>query len=307
MTQATDIVLNGDAYMLAPGPRRTRLHPLAGRRPTRAAPAASPKPISSAAPAAPCNSRTTGAGPRSTSVPPSTARGCSRGRSSKRRCDARSRPGVRPRDGLSLGGDSRLRLLRRWGSTSTARRPFPAAPGPPRPRSTTAAAAMSSPASATTAATCCWGSARRRTSPTSSIPTPPRRPSSSPVSAARTSFRTRGSRSGTMRARRRIPNTMRMVNGSSIEQRFADSPIRRITTAQADVIDRHRAAVYGFRGRVGKVTAAEPSPPPEAAEVLTAGRATSARSSSTARRRLGRLPLHPRVRRQDLRLGRRKR
>ncbi len=63
-----------------------------------------------------------------------------------------------------------------------------------------------------------------------------------------------------------IPNTMRMVNGSSIEQRFADSPIRRIATAQADVIVATSAAVYAFRGRVGKVTAANPSPPPDYTE-----------------------------------------
>ena len=63
-----------------------------------------------------------------------------------------------------------------------------------------------------------------------------------------------------------IPNTMRMVNGSTIEQRYADSPIRRIATAQADVIVATSAAVYAFRGRVGKVTAANPSPPPDYTE-----------------------------------------
>jgi hypothetical protein len=62
------------------------------------------------------------------------------------------------------------------------------------------------------------------------------------------------------------PNAIRLVTGSGIDTRYIDSPTTRMALAQSDVVIASSAAVYAFRGRVGQVTAANPSPPPDYTE-----------------------------------------
>ncbi|MDQ3656814.1 MAG: hypothetical protein M3457_17285 [Chloroflexota bacterium] len=65
------------------------------------------------------------------------------------------------------------------------------------------------------------------------------------------------------------PNMLRMVTGSGIQFRWTDSEIRRLTTAQAEVTIATTAAIYAYTGRVAEVTIPNPgTPPPETVEVL---------------------------------------
>jgi len=65
------------------------------------------------------------------------------------------------------------------------------------------------------------------------------------------------------------PNMLRMVTGSGIQFRWTDSEIRRLTTAQAEVTVATTAALYSYTGRVAEVTIPNPgTPPPETVEVL---------------------------------------
>lgn len=64
-------------------------------------------------------------------------------------------------------------------------------------------------------------------------------------------------------------NMLRMVTGSGIQFRWTDSEIRRVTTAQAEVTVATSAALYAYTGRVAEVTIPNPGPPPpESIEVL---------------------------------------
>lgn len=65
------------------------------------------------------------------------------------------------------------------------------------------------------------------------------------------------------------PNMLRMVTGSGIQFRWTDSEIRKLTTAQAEVTIATTAAIYAYTGRVAEVTIPNPgTPPPESVEVL---------------------------------------
>jgi hypothetical protein len=64
-------------------------------------------------------------------------------------------------------------------------------------------------------------------------------------------------------------NMLRMVTGSGIQFRWVDSPIKRLTTAQAEVTIATGAAVYAYSGRVAEVEIPNPgTPPPDRVEVL---------------------------------------
>ncbi|MBA3274915.1 MAG: hypothetical protein H0T72_03910 [Chloroflexia bacterium] len=54
------------------------------------------------------------------------------------------------------------------------------------------------------------------------------------------------------------PNMLRMVTGSGIQFRWTDSKIRRLTTAQAEVTIATTAAIYSYTGRVAEVEIPKP-------------------------------------------------
>jgi hypothetical protein len=63
-------------------------------------------------------------------------------------------------------------------------------------------------------------------------------------------------------------NMLRMVTGTGIQYRWTDSGIRKLTTAQGEVTIATTAAIYRYAGRVAEVTIPEPTPPPDTLEVL---------------------------------------
>lgn len=62
-------------------------------------------------------------------------------------------------------------------------------------------------------------------------------------------------------------NVLQMVTGSGIQQRRTASPIRRVTTAQAEVVIATSDAVYTYAGRIAEYTVPNSSPPPDDMEV----------------------------------------
>lgn len=62
-------------------------------------------------------------------------------------------------------------------------------------------------------------------------------------------------------------NMLQMVTGTGIQSRRTASPIRRITTAQAEVVIATQDAVYTYAGRVAETTIPNASPPPDDVEV----------------------------------------
>ena len=62
-------------------------------------------------------------------------------------------------------------------------------------------------------------------------------------------------------------NMLQMVTGTGIQSRRTAAPIRRLTTAQAEVVIATHDAVYTYAGRVAETTVPNASPPPDDVEV----------------------------------------
>lgn len=63
-------------------------------------------------------------------------------------------------------------------------------------------------------------------------------------------------------------NMLRMVTGTGIQFRWLDSPVKRLTTAQAAVIAATASAVYSYAGRVAEFTVGQATPSTNLQEVL---------------------------------------
>lgn len=62
-------------------------------------------------------------------------------------------------------------------------------------------------------------------------------------------------------------NMLQMVTGTGIQSRRTASPIRRVTTAQAEVVIATTDAIYTYAGRVAETTIPNGAPPPDSVEV----------------------------------------
>jgi len=63
-------------------------------------------------------------------------------------------------------------------------------------------------------------------------------------------------------------NQLRMVTGTGIQFRWVDAPIKRLTTAGPAVVVATDTAIHTYAGRVAEYTVPNPTPPPDNVEVL---------------------------------------